>query len=1197
MKLLHLADVHARGERAAEVLQSLRVAQETARAEAVDLIVLAGDTWDRAVLNVAGARFFELVSAIGDLAMIAPVAVIYGTPTHDVEGSLEVLKGLNTYHGITILQPGQKYFLSKEGTISTATPKDPAAIIFGVPEPSKKWLMPMVDNKDDAESAVRGALRGLFAGLGATRRDHANLPAVLIYHGQVAGARLQNGDRLDAGTGLRPAVDDLDLVGADYIAMGDIHEPQRVGEGIGLPAYYCGSAYPVDFGETHDAGCNLATVEVGRHDVRRISFGHPRNQTIRTTVEQDMFSLDVAKHEPIIRGAKVKLEVTCNKDEAPQLDIEHLLARLKFQGAVEGSLVVLNVRPTETVRVGDIAEQKRPRDKVLLWADNSKREVSESVLTKADELEREAESSGVVGHGSRIRIDRLVLRGAIGLWKKSGLDEIDLDFETLPPGLVALIGNNGAGKTTLIENMHPWPQLLTRDGTLKDHFRLRDSFRDLYWTDELTGSKYRAQILINAGTASGSTEYFLYRFEGGAWVPLSGITGRKDDYVSAIDKLFGSMELFLRSAFVTQRQPKNIPDLAEATAGERKTLFSSLCGLEYLEAYKDLAKEKAAQIEAAILTRKAEVSVLEARLPDADAITSKLNELTSELEEASGNLNILSVVEERNSAEVKELTRKQEEQNQIISEGQKIRAEADRLKTNIAGFEFQIKSLEEKIAQKADAERELAEYESLTTALQVENDRYQKHLELVQAEQARIHELRKEHDKAAEESRRQHKLVMEKYEVSVSKARDAERAAEKAVEGGTRTIMVLEEGLKREEAEASKPIKETCDTCGQLLPAESRAKIQADLETKKAKVETRRADLVELNKSLDELKADLAKIKQDRLEVEKDKPVLEESLFITPPSTVPEYDSSELSRLRGVLAFMDAVGAQNIVSEAAHAAGMIEALKLNIGSTTSHLASLEIQIQALRARLNPEISKRLERAQTSLDNARKMHSDVKLNRIRLETEIASAKKEIDRIQDDLKQIKEIEAEIVKQQNEATEWRLLETAFSDKGIQALELDAIAPSISAIANGLLKDAFGSRYQINFRTTRISGSGKTQKQIEDFLIEVLDSETGETQEIRTLSGGESVWIKRALYDSFGIIRARNTNLIFLTAFQDEADGALDPDARVTYFRMLEAAHIQSGRRHTILISHSSEIQEMIQTKIEVTKLSGRKQSSVAA
>ena len=179
----------------------------------------------------------------------------------------------------------------------------------------------------------------------------------------------------------------------------------------------------------------------------------------------------------------------------------------------------------------------------------------------------------------------------------------------------------------------------------------------------------------------------------------------------------------------------------------------------------------------------------------------------------------------------------------------------------------------------------------------------------------------------------------------------------------------------------------------------------------------------------------------------------------------------------------------------------------------------------------------------------------------------------------------------------SEWRILELAFSDKGIQALELDAIAPSISAIANGLLKDAFGSRYQISFRTTRLGGTGKTQKQIEDFLIEVLDTETGDTQEIRTLSGGEAVWIKRALYDAFGIIRARNTNLIFMTAFQDEADGALDPDARVTYLRMLQAAHKQSGRRHTILITHSSEIQEMIQTKIEVSKLCPRKNSGVAA
>jgi ABC-type lipoprotein export system ATPase subunit len=53
------------------------------------------------------------------------------------------------------------------------------------------------------------------------------------------------------------------------------------------------------------------------------------------------------------------------------------------------------------------------------------------------------------------------------------------------------------------------------------------------------------------------------------------------------------------------------------------------------------------------------------------------------------------------------------------------------------------------------------------------------------------------------------------------------------------------------------------------------------------------------------------------------------------------------------------------------------------------------------------------------------------------------------------------------------------------------------------------------------------------------------------------------------------------------DEADGALDPEARVNYVRMIERAHQEAGRSHTVVITHSTEAQEMIGQKIEMEKI----------
>ena len=63
-----------------------------------------------------------------------------------------------------------------------------------------------------------------------------------------------------------------------------------------------------------------------------------------------------------------------------------------------------------------------------------------------------------------------------------------------------------------------------------------------------------------------------------------------------------------------------------------------------------------------------------------------------------------------------------------------------------------------------------------------------------------------------------------------------------------------------------------------------------------------------------------------------------------------------------------------------------------------------------------------------------------------------------------------------------------------------------------------------------------------------------------------------------------------ILARAALDEADGALDPEARMLYLRMLETAHRESGRFQTILITHSTELQAMVARTIDVAALEAR-------
>jgi len=105
-----------------------------------------------------------------------------------------------------------------------------------------------------------------------------------------------------------------------------------------------------------------------------------------------------------------------------------------------------------------------------------------------------------------MRILKLKLRGAIGIKKGLGVDEVEIDFTQFQPGLIALTGRNGSGKTTIMENLHPYRCMVSRDGSLQNHFFLKDSYRIIDF--EIAGKFYKAQINIDALT--GGSEAYLF---------------------------------------------------------------------------------------------------------------------------------------------------------------------------------------------------------------------------------------------------------------------------------------------------------------------------------------------------------------------------------------------------------------------------------------------------------------------------------------------------------------------------------------------------------------------------------------------------------------------------------------------------------------------------------------------------------------
>lgn len=1148
IKVAHIADLHCCKEHQEEALKSLHFLAQSIKKSPVDLVAIAGDTWDASMLNTEASGFNGFVDAIRDIADEAPVAMIYGTPSHDTDGSLEVFRKINCRHSITVLEPAQSYLLLNEGVVLDDGKAHPGAkaVILGVPEPRKKYLLANATaGKDETEALLRSSMQKLCFILAAKRRDHAELPCVMLYHGDVAGCSLQNDRTIERGTGISISIDDLSQIGADYYALGHIHKPQQVGT---LPAYYAGSIYPKDFGETHKAGFNLVQIEGAKiaASVKRVEFPHPQNMKIESGAECKINGEE-------IKAKRVWLEITCTKEERVMMNEDTILADLLAHGAVEGSRVTISDIPVETVRAAEITEAAGVSEKYKVWAENSGIELKDSVLKKIAELDTEISKDSAKAHGAWELVS-LKLRGSTGIKKGIGKDEISIDFDSYDSGLIALTGENGKGKTTLIENCHPYPQLLTRKGKLQDHFCLRDSFREVIYRDRESKRMVKCLIQIDGETKSGSCNYYAYTSnDGGAnWEAVPGVDKNSAPYEDFVLATFGPMELFLRTAFITQRPTKNLPDLTDATAGEKKTLFVELAGIDYLQKFADAANDRAKIANLTAHDAEIRAQTLELTVSRRADVENAMKEAEKQLSEKNAELEKVTADgkkarEELNTAQ----ERANKERDRAYRESE-ARSEAEKIKGEIASIESEIFK-NENAANGKDANEALVK-------------KYEAFQETVSEEQKKQNVLNEENSKRMADYLSQKSAYDDKVR-KIEKERDELADKKASVE---REIANARNDIKLHERDAAE-FNDTCPTCGQKLPADKITELTEKRDNAKRAIKLIENGIAEKENTLSELNREITSLTQEISEIAFEEPM-------KPQTKV--FDASVLNNAVQEMSKIDINRVRTELETAKTALVRIEGLNAQIADKKKLLSQAESVVEKLASEKDLEAGNALIDAQVKHEGLSAQYTRVKSEIASLETTIESAKENLSEIDGQKAQLDEAEKQAGEAKAESTEWELVAKAFGKDGIQALELDALAPGISDTANNLLHSAYGDRFTISIETTRIGGAGKKTKQIEDFKIMVTDD--GETTTLENKSGGEAVWIKRAIYDAFAVIRRRNTGFAFLTCFQDETDGALDASAKTAYCRMLEASHEAAKLRNTIIITHSNEVKAMVEQKI---------------
>ena len=1084
IKLLHTADIHANKTRAQDVCKYIVFLISTVDTQKIDAILITGDFWDCAIVN--NSAFAAIIAKMTLLINKVPVYMIYGTPHHEIHKSLEIFSQL----GAKVADSPTLWTFEKDGE---------KIDLFGVPEPRRSDFVG--ESAKDTSEKISNYLKESF------NRTTEN-PCIVMFHGEVSGAVFQNGQTAASDTQLRSSY--LNTLNPLYVACGHIHLPQDIGI-----FHYCGSPIPVNYGELHKPRCTILSIENGRYSSQDIDLPFCQNKV----VDAD-YSLFTTMKTMNFKGSKVKINLTLTPEQRKFFRIGKETKELQESTGAEEIKLSLKTAKDVSVRSKEIAKTSSIEDKFEIYTTLNNIKVTQTMRSKLKEInDNTLIEYNFPSHSFELL--SLSLRGAKGI---KGKEEIFVDFSKYDDGVLGLIGANGTGKSTLIEFASPYPCLLTRSGPLRSHFYLKDSHRIVVYRDE-TGKLYKLTIQLAAHVDTGLVKYFAETSvdNGATWSTVKDCDGNLDTYKEYVNETFGSLPIYLRTAFFTKGKTKNAPDIASATKGERIELLSNLLGTDYLNAIHESIKEKLKNINKDL------------------ALYENIEEQKSNAEEQ---------LERNQNNEI----RLNNDLSEVLDSLSTVAKDLKQAKEDEELFNKKFSQTGNILQLKADNESRLVELTSLIDSLKkhkVKNDYYRTNKE-------QISEYLKTYETSKPMTDEIVKLSSELQDLSAGVIELTEEVhnAETKYENEVRKLNNINDKIREAEANAV-VVSDTCPTCGAKLTEKKKKALQEaanlaneELQNYKEFSDSQSSVVSAAKKTYQSLKKKLEDLSGKKKDLQQKYTAKEDEFRAT---------KVYLDLHEDYLSYKDYAEVSN--------------LEADIERNTTELNNVKRFLETFD---NTEIVDYKQKI-ADLESLKEMKENERVNIL---IELSSVQTVIKQLQETLTDIKQKMDTVNILRNDFQEYLILEQAFSNTGIQALELEAVAPDIAALTNNILLESYGDKFTVSFTTLR---QGKT-KIVDDFSIDVTNNETGWTTPIELLSEGEKVWIIQALYYAFSIIRMEKTGFCFKVRFVDESDGALDTEMRLKYLNMIKSAHKLGSSRLTVMITHSQELKDIIQQSISL-------------
>jgi exonuclease SbcD len=332
IKLLHIADVHIGMEnygrinpetglntRLHDFLDTLDEAVDRAIAEQVDAVIVAGDVYKSRDPSPTHQREFarrvlKLVRANVEVVLVpgnhdTPVAAGRAT-------SLDIFRTLEL-PGVSVLRRiASARIDTRGGPLQVVALPWLARSVFLTDDDRKN--LPLAELVASMADVIDQELQEVCGGL------DPDIPAVLVGHAHVFGARVGAERLLTLGNDPMLNASVLDLPNVGYFGLGHIHKHQAVVTGR-RPVVYAGSINRVDFSEEDEKkGFVLVELQSGKSEWEFVPVKARPFLTIRsepvTDVPTDEVVKDVLRAGPKVDGAIVRLQLSGPRSRLMAID-------------------------------------------------------------------------------------------------------------------------------------------------------------------------------------------------------------------------------------------------------------------------------------------------------------------------------------------------------------------------------------------------------------------------------------------------------------------------------------------------------------------------------------------------------------------------------------------------------------------------------------------------------------------------------------------------------------------------------------------------------------------------------------------------------------------------------------------------------------------------------------------------------------